>query len=82
MRTGFIIMAIEQTLNRKSADDRLLNDLTAVIHLYMYILIIIRFNSHKRSKFAESLASGLNDAHMWNILLHFYCNTLDTFTES
>ena len=52
MLTDIIMITVEQTGNRLSSHDCTLHDLLTVLHLYMYILVIIRFNLHQRSKFA------------------------------
>ena len=81
MRTDFFLFPVKQTLYRLSLKDGALYDLAAVFRLYMYILIIIRLNSHQGAKFAQALAAGLHHTQVRNIFLHFHLNAVQIFTE-
>ena len=72
MWTGGIMITIKQSAYRLTFHNSTLYDFLTVFHLYMHILIIVRLDFHKRSKFAKSLASGLNNTDMRNIFLHFH----------
>ena len=51
MRTDCIMVTVKQTGNRFSFHYSALYDLLAVLYLHMYVLVIIWFNLHQRSKF-------------------------------
>ena len=72
MWTDSIMITIKQSAYRLTFHNSTLYDFLTVFHLYMHILIIVRLDFHKRSKFAKSLASGLNNTDMRNIFLHFH----------
>ena len=46
MRTDGLMITVEQSLYRLSFQDRALHDLFTVFRLYMYILIVIWFDTH------------------------------------
>ena len=81
MRTDGLMITVEQSLYRLSFQDRALHDLFTVFRLYMYILIIIWFDTHQRSQFTQTLTTCFDDSDMWNIFLHLHGDTVDIPTQ-
>ena len=76
------MIPVKQSLYRLSFQNRTLYDFFTVFRLYMYILIIIWFDTHQRSQFTQTLTTGFDHTDMRNIFLHLYGNTIDIPTQN
>ena len=56
---GHTVLGIQQPLNDLAAQDRLFDDLVAVLHLHMGIENVQRLDAHQRADLAEAMAAGL-----------------------